>query len=51
MTRDANPFDPDDADRPLMLRCRCGASLTIGVVGMALDLLFARLQKAPSYVE
>ena len=25
MTRDANPFEPYDADRPLMLRCRCGA--------------------------
>ena len=25
MTRDANLFDPYDADRPLMLKCGCGA--------------------------
>jgi len=24
-THDSNPFDPYDADRPLMLKCRCGA--------------------------
>jgi len=33
MTRDANAFDPYDADRPLMLKCGCGADHAPGEHG------------------
>ncbi|MGK2900548.1 MAG: CmpA/NrtA family ABC transporter substrate-binding protein [Burkholderiaceae bacterium] len=53
MTRDANPFEPYDADRPLMLRCRCGAdhppadhAAAIGAEGWSRDFIEATLVKA-----
>ena len=37
MTLDANPYDPYDADRPLTLRCACGADHPSGAHAASLE--------------
>ena len=46
MTRDANAFDPYNADRPLMLKCSCGADHAAASEHYSRDFIEATLVKA-----